>query len=88
MTTLDERIQLLNKYSSPNDAAYSDRRANWLSHLADYEFKEEGGGRELVYAKWDNDAIQAMDEDSFSELIKSLEINDHFLKCAIGYFDK
>jgi hypothetical protein len=70
---LKEKLDLLNKYSTPSSAGYSDRSLPELSRLVDYKFKRVGGGRELVYANWNEIEIDKILEVDFLQIISRLK---------------
>ena len=70
---LEKRLDLLNKYSSPYSAAFMDRLYPELSYLCNYSFKRSGGGRELVYAEWNNDTISNMKDEDFDSIIRDVK---------------
>jgi hypothetical protein len=70
---LKEKLDLLNKYSTPSSASYSDRSLPELSKLVDYKFKRVGGGRELVYANWNEIEIDKILEVDFLQIISRLK---------------
>ena len=72
MSKLTDRIETLSKYATPEGCAWSDRSRNGISYLVDYMFEREGGGRRLVYSKWNRNLIESMSEDDFDKLIEEL----------------
>lgn len=77
--TLKEKLNQLNYYSSPELAAYADRDRPRLASLASYKFRRVGGGRELMYAKWNKSAIKELDDESFDEIISRLKVLRAFI---------
>jgi hypothetical protein len=75
-----DRIQQLEQYATKEYFAYKAREdGNQLTH---HEFKREGGGRVLLFCKWNISAVESLSDEEFKKklfFVKALhDLEEHY----------